>query len=474
MSKIWLVHKDGLALGPYEAVELRQQLREGTLDPFDLISRQGSSIRRELVEIDEIFKTENKLTFEQEAQSFGNQSGEYYSLTGEYQNQDATVVRASGFDHEDSQYQVESNGFHPSPVGRNGNNKITAVAGSAQAASPQFHQKVYTRARKNPKKFQIVDTKGKVLGPLSAAEIQSLFYKGVLPSSVVVMKIGTSSRVQIEKFITVYSEAKQKQVKQGGQPQMGMLNSKKMNQMAQAYKIASAIQRHKMIKKMTYAICVLLFIIAGVFGYRTLEERVGPSFFNFGNSKVIKKTKTIKAIKAKKVRKKEVKPNKLPRPSSYKKQSRSSKKSVYKKRIATPKPKPEKRYVPKRRPTSGKLARPKGTPRTVYRPPVTKYVPRASKVPPRQVAKPPRVTVASLRPGVNITSLGPMAFNPDSVRNCEMKCTIRMVGAGGIVNVKFFKIHYGAKLLPKARMVYISGLVQKSGGTTTVLLNGVK
>src|SRR5688500_1967963 len=55
MSDRWYIYKDGQALGPMTAAQIRDGLRDGSFDPFDLVSRDGSHVRLELVEVDEIF-----------------------------------------------------------------------------------------------------------------------------------------------------------------------------------------------------------------------------------------------------------------------------------------------------------------------------------------------------------------------------------------------------------------------------------
>src|SRR5688500_555295 len=55
MMKRWYIFRDGRALGPYDAREIRESLREGMWDPFDLVSAEGSAVKIPLVEVDEIF-----------------------------------------------------------------------------------------------------------------------------------------------------------------------------------------------------------------------------------------------------------------------------------------------------------------------------------------------------------------------------------------------------------------------------------
>ena len=56
MVKRWNVYHGNDHLGLKTAKEIREALRQGTLDPFDKVALEGSNIREDLVEVDEIFK----------------------------------------------------------------------------------------------------------------------------------------------------------------------------------------------------------------------------------------------------------------------------------------------------------------------------------------------------------------------------------------------------------------------------------
>src|SRR5689334_5715430 len=57
VSDRWIIIKNGQSVGPLTAEEIRASLRDGSFDPFDLVMREGSSVRRELVEVDELFQS---------------------------------------------------------------------------------------------------------------------------------------------------------------------------------------------------------------------------------------------------------------------------------------------------------------------------------------------------------------------------------------------------------------------------------
>ena len=57
MAVRWLIFSAGGQLGPWSASRIRDELRGGRIDPFDLVAIEGSQIKRPLVEVDEIFET---------------------------------------------------------------------------------------------------------------------------------------------------------------------------------------------------------------------------------------------------------------------------------------------------------------------------------------------------------------------------------------------------------------------------------
>ncbi|MEI6399569.1 MAG: hypothetical protein WCO71_12435, partial [Pseudomonadota bacterium] len=57
MAVEWNVHSGAQVFGPWSASRIRDELRAGRIDAFDLVSVVGSSVKRSLVEVDQIFET---------------------------------------------------------------------------------------------------------------------------------------------------------------------------------------------------------------------------------------------------------------------------------------------------------------------------------------------------------------------------------------------------------------------------------
>ena len=56
MSVKWIVHSGTEDLGPWSASRIRDELRAGRIDAFDLVSVVGGTVKRPLMEVDEIFE----------------------------------------------------------------------------------------------------------------------------------------------------------------------------------------------------------------------------------------------------------------------------------------------------------------------------------------------------------------------------------------------------------------------------------
>jgi hypothetical protein len=486
MAKAWIVYKDDETLGPFDAAEIRELLRDGTLDPFDQVAQQGSQIKRELVEVDEIFYAENNLKFgsgtspgSTAAQNvFGSNTEPSISAIKDVGSSPKTSVstmapsRDDGPDELDLLTNNSSSARNmptvPATVPTPGMKLLLADhAAVATGAGQELvksdkgrNRSPASRPRKDPKKFQIVDEAGRVLGPLSAGEIQALFFKGVLGASVRVMKVGTNSKVPVKKFVAVYTQSKgQNHVQQGAHPQMAA-------RPPQVQRGPSYSSPHTA-NPTQWMVAVMMAIVlagGGWFGYELMKNhKISFSWF-------AKEKRQSSAKKSKKSKKLNSSKGSLPRPKAYKNKYKKPKKQYFrkkpKKKNSIYKRQTKPKYVQKPTPRKAKLVRP-STFKKAYAPKRVAYKPKKS-------VGYTGPKVSTLRAGMNVSGLGPMAFDVGAVKSCKMKCNVQMVGAGGRVTVKFFKIHYADKLLSRGGRVWISGLVQKAGGQTTILLNDVR
>lgn len=198
MSGLWNIFKgDGQQLGPYSASEIREALRDGSIDPFDQVARIGSKLKQSLVEVDEIFLEAD--------------SG-IPKVDSVYDQNDELVNRGHNL----------SSTTHSLP-NRGRRNRATAVSPRpledrkplevSDRQQPNFRGKKANQANKYAKRFYLLDRRNRLLGPLSAAEIQSLFYRGVIDQDVLVSKDKGDKRVPVQQFIAAYVGAKAKKFK---------------------------------------------------------------------------------------------------------------------------------------------------------------------------------------------------------------------------------------------------------------------
>jgi hypothetical protein len=79
------------------------------------------------------------------------------------------------------------------------------------------------RRQRDPKHFLLMNGSGRILGPMSAAEVQSLYFRGVVGAEVKVMRQGSEARVPLGRFISVMSGSRSPKAQvQGAHPVSGI------------------------------------------------------------------------------------------------------------------------------------------------------------------------------------------------------------------------------------------------------------
>ncbi len=152
-------------------------MRDGTVDPFDLVSKVGSMVKQELIEVDEIFAT-SKIIYE-------------------------------GMDVEDTPptFGAEKTNLELSTFG--GESK-TLIAKAQPQATPEASGPSPAHSRGDPKSFQLIGLNGSpVAPPMSVMEIRRLAQAKRLDPRLAVMRVGSQSRIPLSRFLAVY----------GGRPQ---------------------------------------------------------------------------------------------------------------------------------------------------------------------------------------------------------------------------------------------------------------
>ena len=476
MSKRWYVFKGEHKFGPFSGAEIRQGLRSGEFDPFDPVSAEGSHVRRELVEVDAIFADEGELSPSDISVVIpGSRQGQFASTA---------ALQQAAFDQSQDQAGHTVVKAHPSSSASSDTKfgQQTAEHTQMQSAQSSSPNAGYASRRKELKRFYLIDRKKRILGPVSAAEVQSLFYKGILTNDVMVSKRGGDSLVSVQKFVSVYAERQGRKKGRASRPR-SMAPSKIMQDWALDQQVR-AFSGSPILPWISFSLLLMAIVFAGFAVYDHLE-RPNETIHGQSPSKSVP-TKRLRAPRSK-FRQSDRRDSELasdraarrPQASRPKPQASTTRKSVRRqptqmRRSSAPRWRSTRNSTsssrrPAARPVPARLVTQRPTARASIRP--------ASVAPSRRLSNSRPSSgpqISTLRSGQNVSGLGPMAFDRAAVERCQVKCSIGMVGAGGSVSVKFFKQHWGPSLLAKPGRVYISGLVQKEGKATTILLNGVR
>ncbi len=450
MTTRWYVHKDNQAHGPYTAAELRASLREGRFDPFDHVNREGSKVRLELVEVDEIFTDEKP---------------DLSITTPLVANAPAPGMQP---------------GTQPSPKPITAYQPAAPRPKPAQAFVPQQKPKPNNNggsSRRDTKKFFLQDRKKRLLGPLSGREIEALYSRGRLDNAVKVFKNGGSKGIPIIQFVAAYAGAKYTELNEMNdhgmavtKPAEGLPNSRVMEELTRAVALQG------MTKSSGPWVTFAGLMVGIAAAYFVAKQYVLPRIDRDGGASwniVGDETGNVQAPQQ---------------------QPSASLEPIVIQPVApvTPTPAPvsikatkPKTVTPKPRSTSSSssvYSAPRPQPRMpVYTPPPTPV--RASQTPPVQrqqqqvAARPPssgaRISQLVGKEGTLVT-IGPLAFNPAELASCGMKCNLVFRDQfGGTLTAVFFKAKYESTLKSKRGAASIRGNLANQGGKLIIYLESV-
>lgn len=287
----------GEQLGPFTAAEIRNGLRDGSMDPFDLVGREGSNLRVEMVEVDEIFVSEPA--------SLGKTGeGSDVATTTQIPKKEIAVAAAEE-DTRLSQSQASSVVLSDLTPAVSAVAEIQINQRPLADALRNHHgvrqqsvaeKKIGARARKaaapspvrDPMRYHLIDRKGRSIGPISAREIVALFLKGVVDRSCFVIKNNINSRVPVEKFVMVYARQENGRRKQSfeiAEPsRFNSMDPRKASRFKRALDtgqiLAKAYLERERLTRLAYGIAFLLIIAAvclALYSIRQdLEEKISP------------------------------------------------------------------------------------------------------------------------------------------------------------------------------------------------------
>ena len=467
VSERWLIHKGGAVLGPYEAREVRDALRSGAIDPFDKVSREGSSVRRDLVDVDELFIPSGAV-----AEPPGMATTELPAPTLSERESEATVAtrRLDG-----------------------------AAAVDPDEDDPDRRRAPPAARRRQPRNFHIINAQGRVLGPVSAAEILALYYKGILDKRVRVQRQGAPQEVPVARFVTAYGAASSRRAP-GQAHHPSMPRSRRLSAMGPKRQARLAPARSQQFSPLATAVLGLALILAGASVYLVLASHVlrhAPR-----RATVLPRDGVRAPLPP--LEFPPISPLPPPSPGEWPTPRPTSASTAVPSRGGSTLPRPSgapahrgggplstrerppiarREPLPRPQPAAKSPSKPLAIPRpNVYQAPRT--VPPASFKTPLAMAPPPSARPATASPaaavaaaggmtnGQSLQHYGPMTFSKSDLDSCSGSCNIPFRGSGGqVLRVVFFKEAWAGALAAKAGGVYVSGIVRTvAGGPPKLIL----
>lgn len=495
----WKVFKNGNSIGLMSAAEIRQALKDGELDPFDSVSRDGSQIKVEIVEVDEIF---NEISEDQDTQ-------------GEGSTQIATVPHKALPNQQSIEFEKDSTiisvpSYHYYQQPKDSAPQAEASIKPRRRSKPRqnFKTKIESTLiiqRKKAKKFYLLDKRNNKLGPLSAGEIQSLYLRGIIEKTTSVQKIGNLKSIPIKTFLSVYSGERVRElattqthtaVALNKSQQLGTPSHRPNSAVLSELSRGVLIQRENN-KNLPYITMMLFGIILGMLAFliMTLSYNDRQPFNTYryekSNSKQSKKEKSKyrskkeeRATTSKTRKKKKVyKPTKKTTKRYSLQQTNLKNKNRYKRTVRSFNKYQRVRKNTPKRITNTRSAHRKTTRSRVVIKPTTKKTQPPKRYPSSRIARTPvarpKVSGAGfqkLRSSVGrVITTDPVYFSKTQLNKCPLKCKLYFrYSTGQTILAVFFKGAYLDKLNRSPGMVRLKGLIKKSGSNYTIFLQGVQ
>ena len=529
MKDAWYIYKGSGQLGPFTAEAVRQGLREGTIDPFDMVGRDGSSLRREIVEVDELFLTQEPAFDEQDAttvrhpQGHGIEASSFGDVVFHDRNQDFSEITQ--------------------PNQRPGNAGIPPIGGGPLhlAADPQTTVRIADakspprdqspRRQRTPKHYYVTDAGARMLGPLSLEEIRSLFYRGVLPQGARVMREGSSAQVPVSKFLAVFSNGQRGPAELGAHPRL----TRSLTTLPKAN-----TANETPISPLAAIGVVIALLLLGAAGRLAWESKHPLKSLSPPTSLNSHPTPTRRAPRSSTRRTKTpsfnatmsdtgrvdgdaqssdltedastegpIEPTPIPAPPipaplafrdelDIDEQATHPTNPSSNRRHNEPRPSLERVNRKSPRVSRPKIARsrPASIATEVARPSVrnptisTKLRPRLAAIPTstptalptpstasaptpaptKAAASPASRGIGSLVDGTQVRNFGPLSFDRNALSQCQAACTITFNSSDGSIRGVFFKKIWGPALERSSGSVYVSGSVRKADGGTKIIL----
>ncbi len=421
---------------------MREELRAGRIDPFDMASREGSSIKRPLVEVDEIFQNSRV----QMGELVNPKSAEVFSRKLE----NATIMST-----EVQSQKVAVNQDLPSmPVEAPRPRQFQALA----AADKVNHGRGKSSGRR---RYIVMDSVGRMRGPLTSAEVIDLWNGGHLDSQSIVRRDGGTRTIPIRRFMQLYEESHSSGV--------AFLSS-----------FTTRVPQFIFVKKSASERILIWLGILAMMGALAFLGRM----FWLTRQSHLKKSVGVSAplqrfdLKANEhLAGRRLTKGNQPTPSAAVDSPKATKLTLPSKKVDAREIKPQ---SPKRQPKAVRAPRYKSTVRPssfeyrqgpsqrarsnynkpLYSSPQRASAPvyRASVPPPAPVAKP------AFSEGTTVTLSG-YRYTKGGLDACSGKCKLVVSGPRGNVTAVFFKEAFGSVLSRKTQGLSLTGIIRGSAST---------
>jgi hypothetical protein len=424
-----MVFTSGETLGPWSAARIRDELRSGRIDPFDLVAQEGDPIRRPLVEVDAIFESSGFQVAEVLRDSVSRDS---VSVAPEYQASAAKPEeKLAAGDDGDRPRVFEALAAPDLKANR------SAQSGAAASAVAK-------------KTYMLWIPGSQPRGPFVAKDVLKLWYSRQIPAATEVQRSGGSKKINVRIFAGYYEGAGV-----GATVRAADAGSSRWHYIIAAFAVVGLI------------IGVLWYASAPTRPQETGQRESMPVL-----PAVAEQTKVA---------------DETPMPGSQSSviQPRQQPGQMTGELVPTPMPvqkaapSPREKSVIKKSTSSSRIVsrRPDITPRRPSQN-VSQARPVAASVPAIKPVVAAPVQPAAAAPPANgaIVTLTGYTFDPGALRACAGKCKILMNGPRGPVFVVFFKEAFGPQLAATGGRVTLTGQLRRDEATraVTILLQSVR
>ncbi|MCX6118917.1 MAG: hypothetical protein NT027_15375 [Proteobacteria bacterium] len=204
MADRWTVYSRDKTFGPWSAQQVREEMRAGKIDPFDMVSKEGSSIKRPLVEVDEIFHNSRV----QMGEIIQDKVSDRYS-----QDIHKSTVVSSDKTYNDSAIAGKAgrHGQRGSSIAHDGGaaqnlSQSDLRPRQFQALAAENRVDAHLKRSGSRRRYAVIDATGSIRSPLSSSEIIELWNSGSIDSQAQVRREGGEKKISIQRFLSLYKQ----------------------------------------------------------------------------------------------------------------------------------------------------------------------------------------------------------------------------------------------------------------------------